>query len=245
MVGTGPGSPDHLTPKARQAIEKAHTIIGYQTYLEKLGNIIVPKKQEVISSTMMKEVDRCGQALDLAEQGKNVVLVCGGDPGIYAMAGLVFELAKERNAGTAIDIVPGIAALNSCAALLGAPLMHDFAVISLSDLLTPWEVIEQRLKAAAAADFVIVLYNPKSKKRTNQIVRAQEIIMEYRDGKTPAGIVTGATRENEMIRLTTLQAMPDQEIGMQTTVIIGNSTTFIWQNKMITPRGYRAKYDLD
>ena len=245
MVGTGPGSPDHLTPRARQAIEKAHTIIGYQTYLEKLGNIIVPKKQEVISSTMMKEVDRCGQALDLAEQGKDVVLVCGGDPGIYAMAGLVFELAMERNAGTAIDIVPGIAALNSCAALLGAPLMHDFAVISLSDLLTPWEVIEQRLKAAAAADFVIVLYNPKSKKRTSQIVRAQEIIMEYRDGKTPAGIVTGAARENEMIRLTTLQAMPDQEIGMQTTVIIGNSTTFIWQNKMITPRGYRAKYDLD
>ena len=245
MVGTGPGSPDHLTPKARQAIEKANTIIGYQTYLEKLGNIIVPKKQEVISSTMMKEVDRCGQALDLAEQGKNVVLVCGGDPGIYAMAGLVFELARERNAGTAIDIVPGIAALNSCAALLGAPLMHDFAVISLSDLLTPWEVIEQRLKAAAAADFVIVLYNPKSKKWTSQIVRAQEIIMGYRDGKTPAGIVTDATRENEQVRLTTLQDMPDQEIGMQTTVIIGNSTTFIWQNKMITPRGYRAKYDLD
>ncbi len=245
MVGTGPGSPDHLTPKARQAIEKAHTIIGYQTYLEKLGNIIVPKKQEVISSTMMKEVDRCVQALDLAEQGKDVVLVCGGDPGIYAMAGLVFELAMERNTGVAIDIVPGIAALNSCAALLGAPLMHDFAVISLSDLLTPWEIIEQRLKAAAAADFVIVLYNPKSKKRTSQIVRAREIIMGYRDGKTPAGIVTGATRENEQVRLTTLQDMPDQEIGMQTTVIIGNSTTFIWRNKMITPRGYRAKYDLD
>ncbi len=193
---------------------------------------------------MMKEVDRCRKSLDMAANGRIVALVSGGDPGIYAMAGLVFEMAQGYAAGIVIKVIPGIAALNGCAAALGAPLMHDFAAISLSDLLTPWEVIEKRLRAAAAADFVIVLYNPKSKRRTEQIARAWKIIGSQRGPQTPVGIVTAVTRENERIELTTLEKMLDCEIGMQSTIIIGNSKTFEWQGFMVTPRGYAGKYSL-
>ena len=150
---------------------------------------------------MMKEVDRCRKALELAREGETVALVSGGDPGIYAMAGLVFEMAREQNVCVEIEVIPGIAALNACAARLGAPLMHDFAAISLSDLLTPWEKIEQRLEAAASADFVVVIYNPKSKKRAEHIVKAWEILLAHRAPETPVGIVTAATRENERIVL--------------------------------------------
>lgn len=200
--------------------------------------------KEVISSEMMKEVDRCRQALALAAAGKRVALVSGGDPGIYAMAGLVFEMASREDAAIAIEVVPGIAALNGCAARLGAPLMHDFAAISLSDLLTPWPVIEKRLAGAAGADFVIVLYNPKSKRRTEHIVKARDIIMQHRGPETPVGIVTAAGRPNETTVITTLGDMLACDIGMQSTVIIGNSHTFTWQNHMVTPRGYDGKYSL-
>jgi len=193
---------------------------------------------------MMKEVDRCRKSLELVQSGKTVALVCGGDPGIYAMAGLVFEMAKEHDFQCAIEIIPGIAAVNGCAARLGAPLMHDFAAISLSNLLTPMELIEKRLDAAASADFVLAIYNPKSKKRTEGIVKAREILLKYRDPQTPVGIVTAATRENESIILTTLGNMLECEIGMQSTVMVGNSQTYIWNEKMITPRGYSAKYAL-
>lgn len=243
VVGTGPGTLDLMTPRARQAIEGAAVVVGYKTYLDLVTDFITPE-QEVISSAMMQEIDRCRKALELADSGKKVALVCGGDPGIYAMAGLVYELAGETDSACRIDIIPGIAALNSCAAILGAPLMHDFAAVSLSDLMTPWEVIEKRLQAAAMADFVTVIYNPKSKKRTTQIGRAREIMLEYRDPQTPVGIVSGATRAHETVRLTTLADMLDEEIGMQTTVIIGNAATFIFQDKMVTPRGYNDKYGL-
>ncbi len=193
---------------------------------------------------MMKEVERCRKCLELAAGGKKVALVSGGDPGIYAMAGLVYEMAKDLDCDCIIEVVPGIAAVNGCAARLGAPLMHDFAAISLSDLLTPWEVIEKRLLAAAAADFVVAIYNPKSKKRTRQIVTAQEIMLAHRPKETPVGIVSAATRENETIVITTLAEMLSEEIGMQSTVIIGNSQTYVWKNRMITPRGYTEKYDL-
>jgi len=193
---------------------------------------------------MMKEVERGRQALELAERGRTVALVSGGDPGIYAMAGLVFELARRSSSRVTIEVVPGIAALNACAARLGAPLMHDFAAISLSDLLTPWEVIAKRLKAAAGADFVTVLYNPKSKRRTWQIEQARDIFLEQRKPDTPAGIVTAATRPDEKIILTTLADLADGEIGMQSTVIIGNSQSYIWNNLLITPRGYGDKYNL-
>ena len=217
-------------------------VVGYQTYLDLIPELLADK--EVISSQMMKEVDRSRQCLELAGAGKSVALVSGGDPGIYAMAGLVFEMARERDDQIKIEVIPGLAALNSCAARLGAPLMHDFAAISLSNLLTPMELIEKRLAAAASADFVIVLYNPKSKKRTEQIVRARDIIMEHRDPATPVGIVTGATRENETVTLTTLDKMLEAEIGMQSCVIVGNSSTFAWQGFMVTPRGYHKKYNI-
>lgn len=243
MVGTGPGAVDLVTPRARLALELSDVVVGYRTYLELVTDFLAPE-QEVLSSSMMQEIDRCRKALELAGEGKRVALVCGGDPGIYAMAGLVYELAKETGSATLIDIIPGVAALNSCAAILGAPLMHDFAAISLSDLMTPWEVIEKRLEASAMADFVMVVYNPRSKKRTTQIVRAREIILQHRKEDTPVGIVSGATRPHETVRLCTLADMLDGEIAMQTTVIVGNSATFAWQGKMITPRGYGAKYGL-
>jgi precorrin-3B C17-methyltransferase len=234
---------DHLTPAACKAIVAADVVIGYRTYLDLIPDLLADK--EVISSTMMQEVDRCAKAIDLACSGKSVALVSGGDPGIYAMAGLVFEMAAQRESRTAIEVIPGIAAINGCAARLGAPLMHDFAAVSLSDLLTPWELIEKRLQAVAMADFVVALYNPKSKKRTGHIVRAREIFLQYRQGDTPVGIVTACTREDEVITLTTLDAMLDAEIGMQTTVIIGNASTFVWNGNMITPRGYTGKYQLN
>lgn len=243
VVGLGPGAHDLMAPRAEKAITTADVVVGYRTYLDLVKDCI-PPTAEVISSSMMQEIDRCRKALELAEAGQQVALVCGGDPGIYALAGLVFELAKSVDAQVNIEVIPGIAAINGCAAILGAPLMHDFAAISLSDLMTPWEVIEKRLQAAASADFVTAIYNPKSKKRTSQIVRAREIFMEHRDPSTPVGIVQGASRDNESVVLATLENMLEKEIGMQTTVIIGNSQTFVWKDKMITPRGYSKKYGL-
>ncbi len=243
VVGTGIGSKDNMTPRATKALADADVIIGYKTYLDLIPELLTGK--EVISSSMMQEVDRCDTSFELAESGKKVALVSGGDPGIYAMAGLILEIAAKRESKIKVDIIPGIAAVNGCAARLGAPLMHDFAAISLSDLLTPWEVIEKRLDAAASGDFVIAIYNPKSKKRTEHIVKAREIILRYRKKETPVGIVTAASRENEVVTLTTLDRMLEEDINMQSTVIVGNSTTFAWNDYMITPRGYRDKYKLD
>jgi precorrin-3B C17-methyltransferase len=231
-----------MTPAAGEALAAAEVIVGYQTYLDLIPEFLAGK--EVLASQMMKEVDRCRKALELAGEGRVVALVSGGDPGIYAMAGLVFEMAREQNVCVDIEVIAGIAALNACAARLGAPLMHDFAAISLSDLLTPWEKIALRLEAAASADFVVVLYNPKSKKRAEHIVKAREILLAHRSAETPVGIVTAATRENERIVLTTLGKMLESEIDMQTTIIVGNAMTFAWQGFMVTPRGYAAKYAL-
>lgn len=242
VVGTGIGSVENMTPQSVKALNDADVITGYSTYLDLIPELLAGK--EVITSAMMQEVDRCNNSFDLAESGKHVAIVSGGDPGIYAMAGLILEIAAKRNSKVKIDVIPGIAAVNGCAARLGAPLMHDFAAISLSDLLTPWEVITKRLDAAASADFVIALYNPKSKKRTKNIVEAQKILLCHRDKKTPVGIVTAASRQNEVIRITTLDKMLEENINMQSTVIIGNSTTFTWNGYMITPRGYKEKYTL-
>ena len=242
VIGTGPGAEEHLTPAATSAVSGADVVIGYKTYLDLLPELLHGK--EVLSSSMMQEVDRCGRAFELAESGKRVALISGGDPGIYAMAGLIYEMAAEKDSDVAIEVVPGIAAINGCAARLGAPLMHDFAAVSLSDLLTPWEVIEKRLHAVASADFVTALYNPKSKKRREHIVKARDVFLQYRPGTTVVGIVTGATRENETVVVTDLENMLEEEIGMQSTVLIGNKTTFAWKGKMITSRGYKRKYTL-
>ena len=243
MVGTGPGAIEHITPAAQAAIRGADVIAGYRTYVDLVQDLVRPE-QEILSTSMMQEVERCRKSLELAARGKRVALLCSGDPGIYAMAGLVFEIASCMEEPAEIRVVPGVSALNACAAILGAPLMHDFACISLSDLLTPWEVIEKRLHAAGEGDFVTVLYNPKSKKRVIQIERAREIMLEYRAAETPAGIVTGATRANEEVILTTLDKMAGHEITMQSTVIVGNSSTFLWDGKMVTPRGYERKYNI-
>jgi cobalt-precorrin 5A hydrolase/precorrin-3B C17-methyltransferase len=242
VVGTGPGNIEHITPYAQKVIRRSETIVGYGTYTGLIQKIISDK--EVFSTGMTQEIDRCRKAVELALGGKTVSVISGGDPGIYAMAGLVFELLKEREGDgplPPVEVVPGISALNACAARLGAPLMHDFASISLSDRLTPWDLIERRLDAAAMSDFVIILYNPKSKGRTGHITRARDIVMKYRPADTPVGIVKGAMREDEKIVLTDLEKMPGHEIDMQTTVIIGNSKTFLWNDLMITPRGYEKK----
>lgn len=242
ITGTGPGSLDHITPAALKAIESSDVVIGYRTYLDLVSGLL--EGREIISSEMMKEVERCGKCLDIAESGRKVALISGGDPGIYAMAGLVFEMASQRNSKSEIIVIPGISALNACASLLGAPLMHDFASVSLSDLLTPWSVIEKRLEAAVKADFVIVLYNPKSKKRNRHIEAARDIMLRHRSPSTPVGVVTGATRENEAVGLTSLEKMADVQMDMQSCVIIGNSSTFTWKSFMITLRGYNQKYSL-
>ncbi|GBE03294.1 cobalt-precorrin-3B C(17)-methyltransferase [bacterium BMS3Abin09] len=209
--------------------------------------------KDILSSGMRQEVERCAKAVEAARIGKKVAVICSGDPGIYAMAGLVFEILSSQHVGAngstpvnsiEVEIVPGIPALSSCAARLGAPLMHDFASISLSDLLTPWDLITKRLEAAASADFVIVIYNPKSKGRPENINKARDIIMRHRSGDTPVGIVKAATRENEKVIITELAHMLDCEIDMLSTVIIGNSQTFQWNGRMVTPRGYDRKYKI-
>ncbi|MBI5049472.1 MAG: bifunctional cobalt-precorrin 5A hydrolase/precorrin-3B C(17)-methyltransferase [Nitrospirae bacterium] len=264
IVGTGPGSIEHITPEAQKAIRESDVIVGYSTYLALIQDII--KNKEVISTGMTQEVDRCKKAVEFASTGKTVAVISGGDPGIYAMAGLVFEILRgegvKESRGQAlrkterrlsnprtlessnpiVEVIPGIPAVNACAAKLGAPLMHDFACISLSDRLTPWDLIEKRLEAAAKADFVIVLYNPKSKGRVEQIKKTREIVLRHRIPGTPVGIVRGVTRSNEEIIITNLKDMLDYEVDMQTTVIIGNSQTFTWGKWMITPRGYGKKF---
>ncbi len=239
VVGLGPGDVLHLTPAARAAIEQADCVAGYKTYLELIPELIAGKEQ--LSSGMRQEVERCKLALERAEAGAKVVLVCSGDAGVYGMAGLVLELLDGRQLD--VEMVPGVSAVQAAAARLGAPLMHDFSVISLSDLLTPWPLIRQRLNAAASADFVIALYNPKSKGRTTQIVAARDILMRHRAPQTPVGIVRNACRAGEEICLTNLAEMLECEIDMFSLVLIGNSTTYVdAARRMVTPRGYAGKY---
>jgi len=247
IVGTGPGAASHLTDSARQAIASSDVIVGYDNYVELVRPLLAGK--QVISTGMMKEVERCREAIRLARAGRSVSLVSGGDSGIYGMAGLVLELvemdAKESPDLPRLDvrIIPGISAVQAAAALIGAPLMHDFAVISLSDLLTPWDLIKVRLEAAARADFVISIYNPRSKSRRTQIQEAHNIILAHRPPETPVGIVRNASREGQTVIVTTLGQMFDHEIDMTSIVLIGNASSFVdAEGRIVTPRGYAAKY---
>lgn len=242
VVGTGPGGVEYMTPEALRIIGEADVIVGFKSYLDLIEPLMVGK--EVISSVMTQEVKRVQKAVELSEGGKKVALISGGDPGVYAMAGLTYEVVSAMEARVDVRVVPGISALNACAARLGAPLMHDFCAISLSDRLTPWKQIEKRLEAAGDADFVIVLYNPKSKGRKTQIERAREILLKYRHESTPVGIVRSAMRDDERVVLTDLGSMLECEIDMKSTVTIGNSKSFRWRGKLITPRGYEEKYEL-
>lgn len=247
LVGIGPGSVEHMTGRARAAIAEADTIIGYVTYIKLVADLIEGK--EVIRKSMTEELDRAIEALARARAGKKVALVSSGDAGVYGMAGPTYEVLFEAgwtpDSGIEVEIVPGASALNSCAARVGAPLTHDFCAISLSDLLTPWPVIARRLDAVAQADFVVALYNPKSGRRTQQIVQAQQLFLRHRRPDTPVAIVKSAYRRREQISFTTLDQMAEADIGMLSTVLIGNSQTFVREGLMVTPRGYANKYALE
>ena len=251
VVGIGPGGAKHLTGKAREILSGVEVVVGYTTYINLISEIIEGK--EIFQTPMRGEVERCREAIALARSGRRVAVVSGGDAGIYAMAGLVFELIADKegeNDSLNVEVVPGVPAFVSAAAVLGAPLMHDFASISLSDLLTPWETITKRIEAAAAADFVIALYNPKSKTRTTHLGEAIDIIRTHRIESTPVGIVRNSSRADEEVTLTILSKLSDhyEKIDMSTILIVGNSTTFITDKKnrnnrqaMITPRGYDTR----
>ncbi len=243
IVGIGPGGIEHLTLRARRVIDACDVVVGYSTYIGLIREIVHDK--EIVSTGMTEEVERCRDAIRLARMGRRVAVVSSGDPGIYGMAGLIFEITRheDTDAGIDIQVVPGIPAFCAAASLLGAPLMHDFVSISLSDLLTPWDTILKRVEAASKADFVIVLYNPRSRKRQGQLREALDLIVSHREVNTPAGIVHNATRDGEEVILTTLEGIERcyDEIGMTSIIIIGNSDTFIDNGRMVTPRGYRLE----
>lgn len=237
VIGIGPGDKEHISDKGKKALALSDVVIGYNTYIELIKDLINNKK--IISSQMKKEIERCEIVFKEAEKGKIVALISSGDPGIYGMAGLMLEIMKNKNINIDIEIIPGISSINASASLLGAPIMHDFACISLSDLLTDWKLIKKRLISVSKTDFVICLLNPKSKLRTNQIKEAQKIFIKYKAPSTPVGIVKNAMRKDQKVIVTTLDKMLEHDIDMFTTIIIGNKSTFIFNNKIITPRGYK------
>lgn len=252
-MSLGPGASRYLAPVARNALEEAEVVFGYKTYLDLVHDLIPGK--EIHASGMRKEIERCNAAIDRACSGSRVALVSSGDAGIYGMAGLVFDLCRQRgirvlgrNEGRAepgalrVEVIPGIAAFNAAASLVGAPLMHDFAAVSLSDHLTPWQTIERRLEAVAAADFVIAIYNPRSRSRPDFLGMAQKIILRHRAPETVVALVHGAMREDESRRIVTLGAIPFDEVDMQSILLVGNSRTYEWDGWMVTPRGYLDKY---
>lgn len=247
VVGIGPGAEAHATPAALRAIAEAQLVVGYTTYIKLVRHLLEGK--EIVKTGMTEEIGRARAAIERARDGATVTLISSGDAGVYGMAGLVFQVLKEmgwkRGDSPELRIVPGMTALNSCASLVGAPLVHDFCSISLSDLLTPWAVIARRIEAAAGADFVIGLYNPASGRRTQQIVDAQAIIRRHREASTPVALVKSAYRNMEHVVLTDLDNFLDYEIGMLTTVLVGSSNTFVFEGYMVTPRGYTNKYAFD
>ena len=235
VVGLGPGGADGMTVRAMETLKASDVIVGYTVYIDLIRDLFPDKAY--LSTPMRKEVDRVRLALQAAAQGQTVAMVCSGDAGVYGMSGLCEALLAEYP-GVALETVPGVSAVLSGAAILGAPLMHDFAVISLSDLLTPWEKIERRLLMAAEADFVICLYNPASHKRRDYLKKACELVLRYASPKTVCGIARNIGREGEETRVLTLEELKNAEVDMFSTVFIGNSETRIITGKMVTPRGY-------
>jgi len=240
VVGLGPGSLEEMTPKALKAIEQAEVVAGYTTYIKLIQSLL--KDKEVIGTGMMQEVDRCKLAVETAAKGKDTVMVSSGDSGVYGMAGLILEIVLQYPEDTRpeVEVIAGLSAVNAAASVLGAPVMHDFAVISLSDWLTPWDLIRKRADLAAQGDFVIALYNPKSKTRVKNIEEIQEILLKHKSPDTPVGIVNSASREAESKTISTLKDFTKEKIDMFSIVIIGNSKTYIKDGFMITPRGYKV-----
>ncbi len=237
VAGIGPGSQQDITPAVLEAVREADVIVGYQYYFQ----FIMPYVKagcECIDTGMKKERQRAEQAFELAEQGKTVVVISSGDAGIYGMTPLIYEMRRERGSDIEIASLPGISAFQKAASLLGAPIGHDMCIISMSDLMTPWEVIERRIVAAAVGDFVTAVYNPKSHGRYWQLYRLQEIFLQHRSPETPVGYVRQAGRDDEVVKLTTLSAFDPEDVDMFTVIIIGNSQSYISDGKLITPRGY-------
>lgn len=241
IVGIGPGAVEHLTRKAHDALQESEYVIGNNMYLDQIAEVIINAK--IIRSGMGGEVERARKAVELGKEHV-VSIISGGDANVYGMAGLVFEMA-EKAEELKIEVIPGVTAISAAASLLGAPLVTDFAVVSLSDLLTPKEIIERRIDSAAEADFVIAIYNPKSRNRRENFGEAIGIIKKYRNDETPVGIVKNAMREGETVITTTLGRIMEynDEIDMSTIVLIGNSESRLWNNRIITPRGYQRKYE--
>ena len=236
VVGTGPGEVSQITPKALEAIKASNVIAGYGVYIDLIDELIEGK--EIIQTPMKQEVKRCQMAIDSALEGNTVAMISSGDAGVYGMAGLIYELA-EPHPNLEIEVIPGVTAASSAASVLGAPLIHDFAVISLSDLLTPWEKIEKRLELAAASDFVITLYNPSSKKRHDYLQKACDIMMKHKSPDTKCGYVRNIGRDEEESTVLTLKELREAQVDMFTTVIVGNEMTQVINGKLVTPRGYK------
>lgn len=232
VVGIGPGGFETMTYEAMKAIEGSDVIVGYKTYIDLVKEII--KEKQVISNGMKQEIDRVKKAVEIAKTGKTVAVISSGDAGVYGMAGLVLEMAEDEE----VKIISGVTASTAAAAVLGAPLMHDYCHISLSDLLTPLDLIYKRVELAAQGDFVVCIYNPRSKGRPDYLKNAFEIMKKYRDGSTPVGIVKNASRKGQEVYICTLDTIDYESVDMVSTVIVGNSSTYIKGNKIITKRGY-------
>ena len=242
VAGIGPGSAGDVTPAVLEAVRQADVIIGYKYYFQ----FIEPYVQagtECVDTGMLKEKERARQAFEQAEQGKTVCVISSGDAGIYGMAPLIWEMKRERGSDVEIEVLPGISAFQKAASLLGAPIGHDLCIISLSDLMTPWETIERRIRAAAVADFITAVYNPKSNGRYWQLYRLQEIFLQHRDPATPLGFVRQAGRDEQQVTVTTLGEFDPEQVDMFTVVLIGNSHSYIHEGKFITPRGYYREQD--
>ncbi|WP_326909663.1 precorrin-3B C(17)-methyltransferase [Sedimentibacter sp. MB31-C6] len=236
VVGIGPGSQETMTYKAMETIEQSDVIVGYKTYINLIEDLL--KEKEVISNGMKQEIDRVKKAIEISKTGKTVSVISSGDAGVYGMAGLILELSEDEE----VRIVSGVTASTAAAAVLGAPLMHDFCHISLSDLLTPLDLIYKRVALAAEGDFVICIYNPRSKGRPDYLKNAFEIMSKYKSNSTPVGIVKNACRENQEVQICTMDTIDYETVDMLSIVIVGNSSTYIKNNKIITKRGYEAKY---
>lgn len=241
VVGLGPSGLFEMTNRAKEVLNSCDMIVGYTVYIDLIKEDF--KDKTFLATGMKQEVDRCKLALDKALEGHKVAMVCSGDAGVYGMAGIMHEVAREYE-DVEIEVVPGVTAACSGAAILGAPLIHDFVLISLSDLLTPWEKIEKRIALASEGDFVICLYNPSSKKRHDYLEKACKIMMNHKSPDTLCGYVKHIGREGEMSRVCTLKELMYAQVDMFTTVIIGNSETKLIKGKMVTPRGYEKRYEV-
>ncbi|PYB68380.1 precorrin-3B C(17)-methyltransferase [Thermoplasma sp. Kam2015] len=243
IIGIGPGSPDHMTPAARKALASSDVIIGFSLYVSFVREEFPEKKYEI--SGMQNELARARRAIDLADQGMTVAVISSGDAGIYGIAAPTLEMMQRRGSNVEVEIVPGISALSSAASLLGSPLTNDFAVISMSDLLTPLEVVMKRAEIFAKSDIVTVIYNPRGSRFPDNLRKAIDIFAKYRDPNTVVGIVRNAYREGQSVKITKLSEIVPEEIDMLTTVIVGNSETFVYRDMMATRRGYSKKYSID